>query len=313
MRAEVVLDITDLTDANGEQGLLGLAFHPTADLAYVNYIDDVRQHRRRRVRRRSVDRTVRSGVVPARSSRSTSRTRTTTAASSRSDPISSSTSASATVVPAATRSAYALDLGSLTRQDPAHRPGRRRRPAVLRYRADNPFVGRPAPTRRSGRTDCATRGDSRSTSATGDLWIADVGQGDFEEVNHSTATNRLDAGKGVNFGWSAVEGYERFNQDQSADGAVAPLFVYDHSDGRCSVSGGAVARGTTVPDLAGWYVFGDYCTGQIWALDPTAPASDPAHGPDRPSSTAWQRSPRAPTGELYAVSNAGTVARIVPT
>ena len=121
---------------------------------------------------------------------------------------------------------------------------------------------------------------------------------------------RLDAGRGANFGWSALEGFEPFNSDQSSDGALDPLFVYDHDDGRCSVSGGAVAA-ATVPDLQGWFVFGDYCTGQIWALDPTAPASQPrvieiarleglasiAQGPD---------------GDLFAVSNAGTVARLIP-
>ncbi len=96
-----------------------------------------------------------------------------------------------------------------------------------------------------------------------------------------------------------------------ADGVVPPLFVYDHGGGRCSVTGGTVARGDNVADLAGWYVFGDYCSGQIWALDPNAPPSEPrvieiaqlgglvaiAQGPDR---------------DLYAVSNGGTVARLVP-
>ena len=112
-------------------------------------------------------------------------------------------------------------------------------------------------------------------------------------------------------GWRAFEGFERFNDDQQADGAVAPLFVYAHGGGRCSVSGGSVARGANAGDLAGWYVFGDYCSGQIWALDPTAPPTEPrvieiaelpnlvaiAEGPDR---------------ELYAVSNGGTVAQLTP-
>ena len=102
-------------------------------------------------------------------------------------------------------------------------------------------------------------------------------------MNRARATpDRLDAGRGANFGWSAIEGFEPFNNDQPSDGALDPLFVYDHNDGRCSVSGGAVARGESVPDLAGWYVFGDYCTGQIWALDPTVPAEPTPGHRDRP-------------------------------
>jgi len=145
---------------------------------------------------------------------------------------------------------------------------------------------------------------------TGDLWIGDVGQGDFEEINHSTAIERRDAAKGANFGWSAFEGFERFNDDQSAEGALAPLYVYDHSDGRCSVTGGTVVRGDSVPDLAGWYLFGDYCTGQIWALDPTAPSSEPrvVEIAELSGVVAITSGPEA---EVYVVSNRGTVARLI--
>ena len=141
--------------------------------------------------------------------------------------------------------------------------------------------------------------------------LAVVGQGDFEEINHAAATEGRDAAKASNFGWSAFEGFDRFNDDQPTDDAIAPLFVYDHADGRCSVSGGAVARGDAVEALQGWYVFGDYCTGQVWALDPTAPTSEPrvieiaqldalaavSMGTDR---------------DLFVVSNAGVVARLIP-
>ena len=85
-----------------------------------------------------------------------------------------------------------------------------------------------------------------------------------------------------------------FNDDQPADGQTPPVYVYSHDDGGCSVSGGAVARDTTVPNLAGWYVFGDYCSGDIWAFDP-------ASSPDAPrivtlaNFPAWRRSRSAPT------------------
>jgi glucose/arabinose dehydrogenase len=307
--SEVVLDITDRTNANGEQGLLGLAFHPTADLAYVNYIDG------------SGDTVVAEfSVDPSTGQFDPASFREVLAVD---QPYSNHNGGKLAFGPdellyiglgdggsGGDPRRLALDLGSrlgkILRIDPVAAGDQ-----PFSAPPDNPFVGTPGADPTIWSYGLRNPWRFSFDQPTGDLWIADVGQGNFEEINHSTATNGLDAAKGVNYGWSAVEGYERFNQDQSADGAVAPIFVYDHSDGRCSVSGGVVARGTTVPGLAGWYVFGDYCTGQIWALDPTAPASTPrtvqiaelgglaaiAEGPDR---------------ELYAVSNAGTVARIVP-
>ena len=104
-------------------------------------------------------------------------------------------------------------------------------------------------------------------TANGDLWIADVGQNQWEEVNLVTAAQG--GGRGINFGWSAWEGTHPFNDDQSPDGATPPIFEYEHGDAGCSVSGGAVYRGSNVPALAGWYVFSDYCSGLISALQAT--------------------------------------------
>jgi hypothetical protein len=69
-----------------------------------------------------------------------------------------------------------------------------------------------------------------------------------------------------------------------------------------------MARGDAVPTLRGWYVFGDYCTGQIWALDPadTARVVEIGRLPGLAAVT------HGPEGELYAVSNAGTIARLAP-
>ena len=93
---------------------------------------------------------------------------------------------------------------------------------------------------------------------TGELWIADVGQGDWEEIDV------VDTGRGVNFGWSAWEGTHRFNDDQAPDGAVPPVHEYQHGEDGCSVSGGAVYRSGT--GGRSWFVFSDYCTGKVWAL-----------------------------------------------
>ena len=70
----------------------------------------------------------------------------------------------------------------------------------------------------------------------------------------------------MNFGWSAFEGNHRFNDDQSPDGATPPIYEYEHGGAGCSISGGALYRGTAIPALVGWYVFGDYCSGQVRAL-----------------------------------------------
>ena len=146
----------------------------------------------------------------------------------------------------------------------------------------------------------------------GDLWIADVGQNQFEEIDHVAATGGVDAGKGANFGWSAFEGDTPFNADQSADGAVAPVYVYSHDAGGCSVSGGAVAPPEAIGGLAGWYVFGDYCTGEILGPRPGVGAGRIWSNPE--SSRIGNMANLAAIsagvgGDLYAIANSGEIAR----
>lgn len=95
---------------------------------------------------------------------------------------------------------------------------------------------------------------------TGELYIADVGQNQWEEINF------LPAGSpgGANFGWDFLEGTHPFEGIPPA-GLVPPVFEYDHSQG-CSVTGGYVYRGSSLPELNGIYLFGDYCSGNIWGL-----------------------------------------------
>ena len=101
---------------------------------------------------------------------------------------------------------------------------------------------------------------------TGDLWIADVGQNRYEEINFVPAASP----GGLNFGWPISEGAHCFPEDQACDrrGLETPVFDYVHDEGNCSITGGAVYRGTQIPALAGAYVFGDFCSGRIWALAP---------------------------------------------
>jgi glucose/arabinose dehydrogenase len=100
----------------------------------------------------------------------------------------------------------------------------------------------------------------------GNLWIADVGQNKWEEVNVAMGSPTQGGGKGVSFGWSAYEGSHRFNSDVIATDPVMPVFEYAHDDGACSISGGAVATNSTAMGRAGWFYFGDYCTGNVTAI-----------------------------------------------
>ncbi|QMW22238.1 PQQ-dependent sugar dehydrogenase [Sandaracinobacteroides saxicola] len=100
---------------------------------------------------------------------------------------------------------------------------------------------------------------------TGDIFVGDVGQGAYEEIN------RLVAGSsGQNFGWRPLEGPIPTPGigDPIPAGTTAPIFSYDHSIGR-SVTGGYVFRGTRNADLFGRYIFGDFITGKLWSISPT--------------------------------------------
>jgi glucose/arabinose dehydrogenase len=100
--------------------------------------------------------------------------------------------------------------------------------------------------------------------ANGDLYIADVGQGDWEEIDYRA---RAQIGTLANYGWRAFEGRARFSNTTLGPGAlVAPVHVYNHDDGSCSVTGGYVYRGRAVPAARGRYFFGDYCSGKVWSL-----------------------------------------------
>ncbi|HEX2502982.1 MAG TPA: PQQ-dependent sugar dehydrogenase [Miltoncostaeaceae bacterium] len=97
----------------------------------------------------------------------------------------------------------------------------------------------------------------------GDLWIGDVGQGALEEIDFRARGT----GAGVNFGWNAFEGRSAFSGGGPVRGRspVPPVAQYSHSAG-CSVTGGFVYRGTKVPALRGRYAYADYCSGRLWTM-----------------------------------------------
>jgi len=108
---------------------------------------------------------------------------------------------------------------------------------------------------------------------TNNIWIADVGQNLIEEINRVPATTPA-----VNYGWRCYEGNDAYNTAGCANASTMtfPVVDYDHSGGKCSITGGYVYRGTLYPDLAGKYIFADYCSQQIGILDNTTITWTPA-------------------------------------
>lgn len=94
---------------------------------------------------------------------------------------------------------------------------------------------------------------------TGDMWIGDVGQSEIEEIDLV-----LQSDGGANLGWNSCEGLQGY--EGSCDGFHAPIFTYDHSEG-VSITGGYLYRGTAIPQLVGSYIFADFATAELWALD----------------------------------------------
>lgn len=138
---------------------------------------------------------------------------------------------------------------------------------------------------------------------TGDLYIADVGQNQWEEVNFQPAGLG-----GINYGWNIMEGMHRYSGEPVPEGLTPPFAEYSHAEG-CSITGGYVYRGEELPNLQGVYFFADYCSGVIWSSY-------------RDASGIWQTNPFMESsltvssfgvdeaGELYVINHTGTVAKL---
>jgi glucose/arabinose dehydrogenase len=128
---------------------------------------------------------------------------------------------------------------------------------------DNPFVGQA--DARPEILHFGLRNPFRDSvdQETGAIWIGDVGQGAWEEIDVAPADAR-----GLDFSWRRWEGRECFDEAAGCDdtGVTMPITQYPHPEG-CSVIGGVVYRGDAIPELRGAYLFGDYCSGLLWAID----------------------------------------------
>lgn len=134
-------------------------------------------------------------------------------------------------------------------------------------------------------------------SLTGELWAADVGQNEREEVNVIQP--------GLNYGWNIMEGtlcFARRDQSCSQESLEPPLTEYGR-DGGCSVTGGYVYRGERIRGLYGSYVFGDFCSGKIWSFDPDTAETAELLDTDLDIASFAED----PDGELYVVSLDGRV------
>lgn len=240
------LDLTGKTGASGERGLLGLAFHPKGRFLYVNYTDDDGDTVVARYRMRA-----------NKTADPSSRTVLFTLA----QPYANHNGGGLAFGPGerlyiGTGDGGARDdprrvalkrssmLGKIVSIDPLARNAKAASPRIWSIGLRNPW---------------RFEFDDKMN-----LWVADVGQDKWEEVSLARAS--AGSGRNANFGWSAYEGFVRFNKDQSVKNHLAPVHVYEHGDEGCSISGGTKVRSPRLPTLSGWYVYGDYCSGRITAI-----------------------------------------------
>ncbi|HEV8298264.1 MAG TPA: PQQ-dependent sugar dehydrogenase [Acidimicrobiales bacterium] len=142
----------------------------------------------------------------------------------------------------------------------------------------------------------------------GDLWIGDVGQNAYEEIDVLPAPDR---GRGANLQWPLREGFRRYSGDAPA-GSTPPIFDYDRSNGECSVTGGFVYRGRAIPFLQGAYVFADYCEGTLRALFTGAGGKVESRSLGANAGSAQLGSfGEDADGELYVLALGGSISRIV--
>ena len=264
------LDVSGLIVSGGEEGLLGLAFHPnyvTNGCLYVNYTT------------MRLNGTLQTAISEFRTSPPSSNTVST-----------ASESILFTVnQPEANHNGGGLAFGNDgllyialgdgggggdmhgtigNGQDTTTRLGK-----ILRIRvdcngtysipSDNPFAVQPSPTKEIWLYGLRNPFRFSVDHATGNLWIGDVGQDSFEEVDQVTPLQG-----GSNLGWRCKEGSHTFNFTANCMGQtfLDPIFDYDHTQGDETVIGGYVYHGTNLAALSGKYVFGDFISGRIWSL-----------------------------------------------
>lgn len=285
------LDLTGLTGASGERGLLGLVFHPNSRFLYVNYTDDDGNTVVARYRMRAnntadpMSRTVLFTLDQSYANHNGGGLAFgpggrlyigTGDGGSRDDP-----------------QRVALDrssmLGKIISIDPLARNAKSAAARIWSVGLRNPW---------------RFEFDDEMN-----LWVADVGQDKWEEVSLARAS--AGSGRNANFGWSAYEGFARFHNDQTAKNHLPPVHVYEHGEEGCSISGGTKIRSTKLPTLAGWYVYGDYCSGRITAIKVVGQkATRIVRLVDNAGSVTAVRT--VASGDVYVLTLGGDVSTLLP-
>ena len=310
--ADPVLDISSDTAARGEQGLLGLAFAPDGRHLYVDYTD--------RSGDTHVDEFAMTGNVADPSSR-----RSVLVVD---QPQANHNGGQLAFGPDGYLYIGLGDGGNFGDQGPGHARGGNGQSletplgkilridvtpgaaAAYSVPPDNPFVGE-----RDARGEVWAYGLRNPwrfsfDTGTGDLWIGDVGQNAWEEIDFSAAQAGRNAGRGANFGWNRLEGTHPYAGDPP-DSTVPPVYEASHADGACSITGGFVYRGKRIPALRGKYVFSDYCDGVVRTLTRTDAGSFRAGelGLNVPSVSSFGQ---GHDGELYILSQSQGIFRLAP-
>jgi glucose/arabinose dehydrogenase len=297
-----VVDISELVTAGGEQGLLGLAFSPDGRYLYLHYTDRDGDHQ-------IAELAMRGQRADKGSHRSVLRI---------ADPFGNHNGGQLAFGP--DRRLYIAFgdgggggdpegngqsltslLGKILRIDP--RPARGRPYGVP---ADNPFVNREGARPEIWAYGLRNPWRFSFDAATGDLWIGDVGQNAYEEVDHEPAGSG-----GRNYGWNRREGRHAYSGAERPQGAVDPVIEYGRAGGACTVIGGFVYRGQRIRGLRGAYLYGDYCAG--WVRAARVRGGRVLEQRDLGLQVLGLSSFGTDTaGELYALSLGGDVYRIAP-
>ena len=146
--------------------------------------------------------------------------------------------------------------------------------------------------------------------ATGDLWVGDVGQEGYEEIDRLPADGGFDAGLGDNLGWDRMEGTRPYEGDENPAGAILPIFEYGRDQG-CSVIGGYVYRGEQIPALQGTYLYSDLCGTGVRGLQVDGSDVIDSKRWDLPLAEAYSFG-EGDDGEIYVLLAGGRVVKLVP-
>jgi glucose/arabinose dehydrogenase len=296
-----VADISDQVTAGGEQGLLGLAFSPDGRYLYLHYTDREGDHQ-------IAELTMAGRRADPGSQRSVLRIE---------DPFGNHNGGQLAFGPddhlyiafgdgggggdpLGSGQSLGTLLGKILRIDPRPAGGR-----AYGVPSDNPFVGRDGARPEIWAYGLRNPWRFSFDAATGDLWIGDVGQNAYEEIDFEPAGSG-----GRNYGWNRREGRHPFNGGDRPDGAVDPVIEYGRDDG-CTVIGGFVYRGRRIGGLRGAYLYGDYCSGWVRAARTRdgKVLEQRDLGLEVPSLSSFGTDA---AGELYALSLAGVVYRLAP-